>query len=110
MEKLKEKLLDQFNSVVNDLLASLNLLGKTEQELKEIRHFLEDALSDRVNLFILENLSSEGLKKYEELISVENPDFVEIKGLIISDIKDFQDLLKKDLNEFIKEAMGNFNK
>ena len=110
MENLKEKLLDEFNLVVNDLLFILNLSEKNEQELQEIRHFLEEALSDRVNLFILENLSSGGLKKYEELVSNDNPDFAEIKNLIISDIKDFQRLLQKDLSEFSQEVMSNFNK
>jgi hypothetical protein len=110
MENLKEKLLEQFNSLVDDLLINLNLAGKSEQEVQGIRHFLEEALSDRVNLFILENLSSEGLKKYEELISVDNPNFTEIETLIISDIKDFQDLLQKDLSEFSQEAISNFSK
>ncbi len=110
MKNSKEKLLEQFNLVVSDLLGSLNLSDKKEQEISEIRHFLENALSDRVNLFILENLSSEGLKKYEELIFVEDPDFTEIKNLVISDINDFKSLLKKDLNDFAQEAMGNFNK
>lgn len=110
MKNLKEKLLEQFNSSIDNLLANLNLVGKSKDEVKEVRNFLEEALSDRMNLFILENLSSEGLKKYEELISVKDPNFAEIKNLIISDIKDFKNLLQKDLADFNQEAVGNFNK
>ncbi|MDD3711501.1 MAG: hypothetical protein PHP37_02815 [Patescibacteria group bacterium] len=110
MMDLEKKLLDQFNLVLDDLMASLNLSERSEKEIKEIRSFLQEALGDRVNLFILENLSSEGLAIYEKMISEKEVDFKKIGDFVVSDIKDFKNLLQKDLTDFAKEALSNFNK
>lgn len=110
MMDLEKKLLDQFNLVLDDLMVSLNLSERSEKEIQEIRSFLQEALGDRINLFILENLSSEGLVIYEKMISEKEVDFKKIGDFIVSDIKDFKNLLQKDLTDFTKEALSNFNK
>lgn len=110
MKNLEENLLNHFSLVVEDLMSNLNLTDRSEDEVREIRSFLQEALSDRVNLFILEKLSSSGLANYEKLISEEPVDFNKVAELIISDIKDFKNLLQQDLTEFAKEAVNNFIK
>jgi uncharacterized protein YpuA (DUF1002 family) len=110
MKNLEENLLIHFSSVVDDLMNNLNLANRNEKEVQEIRSFLQEALSDRVNLFILEKLSSAGLDNYEKLISQSQVDFNKVAELIMSDIKDFRSLLRQDLADFAKEAVNNFVK
>ncbi len=110
MKDLEKKILNQFDSVVDDLMSNLNLSDRSEKETQEIHSFLREALGDRVNLFILENLSSDGLGAYEKLISVEDVDLKKMEELIIFDIKNFKNLLQEDLANFAKEVAGNFNK
>lgn len=110
MKNLEENLLIHFSSVVDDLMNNLNLANRNEKEVQEIRSFLQEALSDRVNLFILEKLSSAGLDSYEKLISQSQVDFNKVAELIMSDIKDFRSLLRQDLADFAKEVVNNFVK
>lgn len=110
MNNFKDNLLSGFKTFTDNLMNSLNLSDRDDKEIGEIRHFLEEALGDRVNLFILENLSSAGLEKYEKLITATEIDFAKVNELMVSDIENFKEKLTKDLSDFIKEAKGNFVK
>lgn len=110
MKTINEQLLKQNDLSIDDLMNSLNLEGKSEKEINEIRLLVQDALGERISLFILENLSSSGLDDYQKLVSASEPDIDKIKELIFSGIDNFANRLRDVLSNLQEEIIKKFSK
>ncbi len=106
MSKMSKKI----EEVINDLIASLNLSGKSESEIKELRSFLEGALTERISVFILKNLSGEKLSEYESIIDNKIIEPTMISNFLNESISNFEERLREDLLSFQQEVISKFNK
>ncbi|HPT08166.1 MAG TPA: DUF5663 domain-containing protein [bacterium] len=101
----------ELNPLVEGLIDRFNLRNLPEEDLNEFRVNLEQQISRRLGLVILENLSEEGLKEYEESLSdILIPDPEKISEITKKYIPDLDQKIKISMEEFIKEVEQSLTK
>lgn len=103
MSNFSGDLSEKLDSFVDDFLSVLDLSNRSKSEREKIRIFTENALSDKVSLFILKNLRGEQLDQYEELIMNRDVDLLKIKDFLEKNIKNYKNRLEDYLKEFQQE-------
>lgn len=109
MKNFSDNLLNDLDSLVLDFMSSLDLSNRSEEEKYKIKLFTEDALSDRISLFVLRNLRGDQLSQYEEMIKEDNLDPVKINKFLEESISDYKNRLTQDLQEFQQEVIEKIN-
>lgn len=109
MKSFSDNLLSDLDVFVSNFLSILDLSSRSEEEKYKIRLFAEDALSDRISLFILRNLRGEQLSEYEEMIKEEDINPIKINNFLETNINDYKKRLEEDLKEFQQEIAEKIN-
>jgi len=109
MKNFSDNLLNDLDSLVLDFMSALDLSNRSEEEKYKIKLFTEDALSDRISLFVLRNLRGEQLSQYEKMIKEDDLDPVKINKFLEENIADYKDRLTQDLQEFHQEVLEKIN-
>jgi hypothetical protein len=101
----------EFNPLIEGLIDRFNLRNLSEEDLNEFRINMEQQISRRLGLVILENLSEEGLKEYEESLSdLLIPDPEKINEITKKYIPDLDQKIKVSMEEFVKEVEKSLTK
>lgn len=109
MNNLSTNLLNDLERLVNEFMSSFDLSNRSAEEIEKIKLFAEDALSDRVSLFVLRNLRGKQLEQYEEMIEVEDVDPLKINKFLEENISDYKNRLIQDLQELQQEVLEKIN-
>ena len=109
MNNLSVNLLNDLERLVNEFMSSFDLSNRSAEEIEKIKLFAEDALSDRVSLFVLRNLRGKQLEQYEEMIEAEDVDPLKINKFLEENIFDYKNRLIQDLQELQQEVLEKIN-
>ena len=109
MNNFSDNLLKNLEQLVSEFMSSFDLSNRSEEEVERIKLFAEDALSDRISLFILRNLRGAQLFQYEEMIAKEDVDPIKINKFLEENITDYKSRLTEDLQEFQQEILEKIN-
>ncbi len=109
MNNLSVNLLNDLERLVNEFMSSFDLSNRSAEEIEKIKLFAEDALSDRVSLFVLRNLRGKQLEQYEEMIEAEDVDPLKINKFLEENISDYKNRLIQDLQELQQEVLEKIN-
>jgi hypothetical protein len=109
MNNLSTNLLNDLERLVNEFMSSFDLSNRSAEEIEKIKLFAEDALSDRVSLFVLRNLRGKQLEQYEEMIEAEDVDPLKINKFLEENIFDYKNRLIQDLQELQQEVLEKIN-
>lgn len=109
MDKHTPKLLKDFEHLVDEFVSSFDLSGRSAEELEKIKIFGENALNDRISLFILKNLHGERLEQYNEMLKEEGAEPLKIIKFLEENIFDYKNRLIQDLQNLQKEVQEKIN-
>ncbi len=104
MDKHTPKLLNDFDRLVDSFVSFFDLSGRSAEEIKKIRVLSENALSDRISLFILKNLHGEHLEQYNEMLKEEGVEPLKIIKFLEENIFDYENRLTQNLQDLQKEV------
>lgn len=113
MDNLKSNFSEEnsFDPFIETLIDRFQLRNLPEEELNDFKNNMEQQISRRLGLVILENLNEAGLKEYEEALSeILIPDPEKIKEITQKYIPDLGDKVKVALENFIREIEQTFSK
>jgi hypothetical protein len=97
--------------IVDKIIEVGKLDGLPEPAMSQFKNNMEAQILRRLGLIIISNLEEKDIDEYEAMLkSGSAPDPAELQRFLEGKIPNYEEKIKQEMDDFIKEIVANMNK